>query len=52
MLNKFSKYFISLVTQKTPNPNFKKFIAENVVVSTETIDIPDKKYSNISPLAT
>lgn len=42
---------ISIVIHSTPNPNFKKFLADCVINPDETMDISDIKYASISPLA-
>lgn len=48
-----NRYNIYVETQKTPNPNFLKFIpdGQNVLGSEGTLDISDPKYAEVSPLA-
>ena len=46
----FRSLFIK--TEKTPNPNFLKFIPGKTVMGDKgTMDFPDYKYTHISPLA-
>lgn len=49
----WNKYNLYVETQKTPNPNFLKFIPDghNVLGSEGTLDISDPKYAEVSPLA-
>ena len=44
---------ISIETMQTPNPNFIKFVpvGHSVLGDEGTLDIPSKKYSEVSPLA-
>ena len=48
-----SRCNIYVETQKTPNPNFLKFIPEghNVLGSEGTLDISEAKFAEVSPLA-
>lgn len=48
-----SKFNIYVEAQKTPNPNFLKFIPDghNVLGQEGTLDISDPKYAEVSPLA-
>jgi hypothetical protein len=50
-MKKYFFKFTSIYSMLTPNINCKKFLAESVIFCEETIDIPHKKYANISPLA-
>ncbi len=50
MLRKIFKE-ISIVVHNTPNPNYKKFLADCIINPEESVDISDVKYASISPLA-
>ena len=52
LLTNYSLRSLFIKTEKTPNPNFLKFVpGKEVMGDRGTMDFPDYKFTHISPLA-
>ena len=52
LLTSYSLRSLFIKTEKTPNPNFLKFVPGKAVMGDKgTMDFPDYKFTHISPLA-